>query len=441
MKSQHPPGCAVTVIQDGRDRSHSESPKSVSEDSEHMAGWTVEYESGVGIVLEFIEPTDRTIGDDIPQMIECRLSTSTLFPHSDVHYLYRNKAMENEGRSSNESGRRLSEPPSRDMPSPRDSPRRYRAESPDVDDLVDLRLSLAGLQPGVSLSRQSSKRSSSHDDELLDELHSSDPYSSVIEKLRLQLGECLPAIDEEMISKAVIHAFSTDPKSGKTEPALDKFQIEVELLCEAQKWVHQHLQGRDERAQQDFLQECLNKVFLQIHLEQLSSCQRALRIIMSIAIILGLDIDGSVSVPHDTVILQGLPRITTRESLSQALKKYGSVNSIALSTKNLGFAYCRFREEASATRVVANRNSVAIGGSLVRATLLGESSVFYHHQNAPESPARKLAGADEEELEISPVCVSKNTGSSFVVGSSNTSRKSPKHHRRKSSFAAVPFLS
>jgi len=318
---------------------------------------------------------------------------------------------------------------------------RYRSESPDVDDLVGVRLSLAGLKPSADtdLSRQSSKHSSSAcDDELLDELHS-DPYSSVIERLRLQLGDCLPAVDEEMVSKAVIYAFSTDPPSRESEP-IDKYQVEVELLRETQQWAHQHRRGRDESAEQDFLQECLNKVFLHIHQHHLSSCKHALRIFTSIATILQLEIADSVDVPRDTLLLQGIPRFTKRESLRQFLERSGPIKAVAISKANPGFAYCRFREEASVNKVIASdHGSIAFGGSLIQAALIGEGSLFYY-QSSTESPANSLAdqtGEVEEELQISPVCVARHS----------SMQEQEKHFRRTSSVSLVssrpsplPFL-
>jgi transcriptional regulator of met regulon len=281
---------------------------------------------------------------------------------------------------------------------------RHRSNSADADNLVGRRLSLAGFQPAGVLSRQSSRPTSSNDDALLDELHS-DPYSLVIEKLRLQLRDCLPAIDEEMISKAVINAFSTYPSSDDAELYTDKLQIEVELLCEAHQWILQHLGATDEYAQQEFLQKCLDKVFLQIRRENLASSSRALRIILNVCTILGLEIDDSVHVPNDTVLLQGLPRTATRKALYESLSTFGPVNAFAISTEFSGFAFCRFDDEASAHRVVKDRNAIAFGGSLIGATMLGEITLFCE-------PRRKFGAA--KDIEIIPGCVSKHTARSSI---------------------------
>lgn len=388
----------------------------VGEDSEHMAGWTVGRESGVDAVLEFIElrknASTSSCSIDIPQVIECRFQP-TLF--KSIRSLSTTTGSCGRGgpgtmrerRSSAESGRRLHE--TRDMPSPRVITRRHRSHSADGDGLVGLRLALAGFQPaGGVLSRQSSRPTSSNDDALLDELHS-DPYSLVIEKLRLQLSDCLPAIDEEMISKAVINAFSTYPSSDDDELYTDKLQIEVELLCKAFQWIQIHSGASDESAQQEFLQQCLDKVFLQIRRQHLASSSRALRIILNVCSILGLEIDDSVHLPNDTVILQGLLGRATRKELYESLSAFGPINAIAISTEFPGFAFCRFDDEASAHRVVKNRNAIAFGGSLIGATMLGEISLF-RQPVSPESLQRRKCGATKDIFEIIPACMSKHTG-------------------------------
>ena len=400
-----------------------------------MAGWTVEYASGVGGALEFI---DMRRNVDIPQFIECRFQQHTYLESIKLASCSGPGTMRDR-RSTTELDRRQSEP--RDTLSPRVSHCRFRTNSADADELVGLRLSLAGLRsPGV-LSRQNRKLTSAHDDALLDELHS-DPYSSVMEKLRLKLGNYIPSIDEVMISKAVIHAFSTDPSSKHCD--IDKFQIEVELLCRAQQWACENLRAKDESAQQEFLQQCLDEIFLQIHREHLSSSNGSLRIVLNVCSILGLEIINAAYVRKDTVLLQGLPRTTTRQALHESLATFGPIDAIAISTENPGFAYCRFNDEASASQVVEDRSTTLFGGSPIRALLLGESS-FYSQPIIPESPSRTKFEASGE-IKISPICVWKQTDSSFTSSSHDIRRSTATAGRQDAefssdSYAPLPFLS
>jgi len=401
-----------------------------SEDSEHMAGWTVEHDNGVSLGWK---SGRHKIAKAVPKVIECRQQERSTSPLCTT---MNGKNADFDGLMDAHQEREEQEPSAtRDH----STPTRYRTASPNnIDDFIEVRLSLAGLQPGVNLSRQSSRQSSSHDDELLDELHS-DQYCSVIEKLRLQLGDCIPAVDEEMISKAVIHAFSSEPCSGKSEPEIDKYQVEVDLLWEAHQWAHQHSQGRDERAEQDFLQECLNKTFLQIHRERLSSSNRALRILVGVGTILGLEIEDSVYRPQDTVLLLGLPRGITRKSLHKRLSAFGTVRALAISSANSDFAYCRFREEASASRVIANRGSLGFRGTQPRVSMLDERSHrdLSSKTSVPDSPRSGCAGEDEDELQISPNCVSKHVGNK-----SYWKQEEPEETKASSSSwpFAFPFL-
>lgn len=311
-----------------------------------------------------------------------------------------------------------------------------RVDSPDADALVRVRLSLVGLQSvGGNVSRQSSARSSACDDELLDGLHS-DPYASVIEKLRLQLSDCLPGVDEEMISKAVIYAFSTNcSPTSKSEAGFDKYQMEVDLICEAHRWVLQYYRNRDERAEQEFFQECLNKIFLEIQNHHISSCSRALGILISVATILGIEIDDAFYVPQDTIILQGLPTDLTKNKLLERLSQYGVVRAVAIaSVDKSGFAYCRFQEEASANRVMVNQSFLAMDGIYPKVTMLSESfyrnftltKVIEHRQDCERGDFADIFGTVvNEDIAASPVSVAKEVGTSTKEKKSGYTWRTP----------------
>ena len=156
------------------------------------------------------------------------------------------------------------------------------------EDLSCFRLSLVGLQSTSSSCSNSSCRTSSCDEQR-DELHSN-RFSSVLEAARSQLVEALPQITEDMVSRAIIHAFASDKKNSRgrfcEHPFRDVYQEEVDQVWRAEKWLQKHRNETTKETVLSFLQECLNDVFLLIRNEDLVSPDQALRILLSVGAIL-----------------------------------------------------------------------------------------------------------------------------------------------------------
>jgi RNA recognition motif. (a.k.a. RRM, RBD, or RNP domain) len=290
-------------------------------------------------------------------------------------------------------------------------------------DLVGVRLSLVGLGLPSRASLSSSQSSKSSLDEQRDELHSS-LYSSVLETVRVQLIECVPQITEEMVSKAIINAFAdskmtrhtTDTDEYEQGGLKDKFQVEVDYLWKA---VHLRDSCRNKEQmlkQRSFLQDLLDDMFLQIRREVFTSPNQVLRAVLTFLSILQIESDD-VYLLRDTILLQGVGSTTTRRALRSKLSQFGEISALAIASRDPTFAYCRFRDEASALQAIQTQTSLtseSLDGkilllSLVQSyrggTVVASSALSKCHQAAPSQ--------QRESDQASPVCVSKHICSSI----------------------------
>jgi hypothetical protein len=240
---------------------------------------------------------------------------------------------------------------------------------------LEFRLSMAGLNSGL-------------DDAIVDELHS-DLYSPGIESLRHQITECLPQT-EEMVSKAIIHAFfcdndsqqSCDSSLSDATMALDPYQTEANAVWQAYEWVGLNVEYAPRPDAQElalsFMQKQIDDIFLHIRNDKLSS-DAASRILLSVGAVLGLKFANSI--PMDTIILDGLPLDTTSEDLHQILCTYGQLECTAV-VKDSGFALCRFFDEGATVRVIedAHKDCLVIAGATPSIIALTEDS----HEGLPE---------------------------------------------------------
>jgi hypothetical protein len=241
-------------------------------------------------------------------------------------------------------------------------------------------------------------------------------YSSVLETVRNRLVDCIPSITDEMISRAIIHAFADSNvdrrqqlysttndswgsynEDGDDSERIhddlyynDKYQIKVNLLWKAYEYAqdHRHSNQRDQRNNhqskaklEEFLQSILNDVFFKIRREDLTSSNDIVRMMISVMSILQIPIrttsssdDGGVTsihdVPNDTILLYGLPNHTTRNELQQQLSIFGEIQSVATATasgeKNQscnsreGFAYCCFVHEDSVRRIMDQQQTIVL---------------------------------------------------------------------------------
>lgn len=289
------------------------------------------------------------------------------------------------------------------------------------EDLVCFRLSLAGLHGTTSSSYSNSSCHTNSCDEQRDELHSH-RFSSVLEDARSQLVGALPQITEEMVSRAIIHAFASDRKGTRgrfcLHPFRDEYQEEVDQVWKAEKWIQENTQEElNEELVLLFLQECLNDIFLLIRNEDLVSADQALRIVLSVGAVLGLQ--SSCPLPKDTVVLKNLPKHSTRKALKQILTSCGAVQAVAIATENPKVAFCRFHDHDSARRAVANSNvTIVVGETVPQISMLHDIPRGFY-----KTVSRQASSIVPPE-HISPQCVSKHM-------SETASRKLDEKERRR----------
>jgi hypothetical protein len=272
-------------------------------------------------------------------------------------------------------------------------------------------------------------------EEQRDELHS-DLYSSVLESLRNQVADCLPQVTEGMISKAIIDGFAGassqsrpvghEGQPGDSTGSLeygdeliydDKYQLEVEHLHKAWEWgqkQHQKPGPLHDAFRLSTFQDFLRMIFAQIRDENLTSSNRAMRILVNVATVLGVEVDSSVYVPRSTVILSGL-QDATRNMIRERLAVYGDVKAAAACNRG-GFAFCRFRDEAAVERLLKERSLISIGGVKPTVVCLQDAPcakacpVPLRHPLPSEDPVKSPSTQPkpfEEDTIISPTCVSK----------------------------------
>lgn len=292
-----------------------------------------------------------------------------------------------------------------------------------ADDLVGLRLSLVGL--GLPAKASTSRQRRKTFDHQGDQLHS-ELYSSVLETVRVQLIERVPRITEDMISRAIINAFAhamvlprsgrDATKGGEAPKNSDLFQVKADHLGKAlvlAELIEHKTKDTHCKKIEEFLQEVLDDVFLQIRREELLSSKEVVGAVLAVVSILQLAVDEPFDLPQDTIILVGLPGSATRHGLGQCLSGFGVVNEVAISCRDHGFAYCRFDEEAAAQRAVAGQSSLTIEDAQPRLYMLREgrstdftdvrsgNNVLPVHVGKPSLPP--------DEKDTSPVCVSKHS--------------------------------
>lgn len=222
---------------------------------------------------------------------------------------------------------------------------------PPTNSSLTFRLSMAGLNLAASFGRF-------HD--IQDELHS-DLYSPVLESLRLQIINCLPQT-EEMVSRAIINAFFSDTQSQESSSlgssiVTDPYQVEADYVWEARAWLKSSGQLPDmEDLALQFLQKRIDDIILRIRNEELSSNEAA-RIVLSVAAVLGVAF--ATDIVHDTIMLDGLEKGTTKEELHLALSEYGEVEATSIARGSCAFGLCRFFHVYSTAQVMDAANTVS----------------------------------------------------------------------------------
>lgn len=120
--------------------------------------------------------------------------------------------------------------------------------------------------------------------DVFDEIHST-RFSSVLEETKSQLMDNLPILTEEMISCAIVHAFSDNiehpDRRGKS------LDVPRRCLKKAEAWVKDRQGSFDKEQAIQFLRGSLRRIFLCIRDNDLSA-QQAVQIVLHIAEMLGL---------------------------------------------------------------------------------------------------------------------------------------------------------
>jgi RNA recognition motif. (a.k.a. RRM, RBD, or RNP domain) len=195
-------------------------------------------------------------------------------------------------------------------------------------------------------------------DEINDELHS-DLYSNSLTSLRNQIVTCLPQT-EEMVSRAIIKAFFVDSQSidhsctFRSLEEMDCNRIEADYIFEARCWLRLNVNVAPrpdvEHLSLQFIQRCIDNIFLRIRNEELNSDEAA-RIVLSVAAVLGLKF--AVAIARDAIMLDGLASGTSEEDLRKYLSRFGEVDALSMSSRSPTFGFCRFVFEESTCQVMS----------------------------------------------------------------------------------------
>lgn len=323
----------------------------------------------------------------------------------------------------------------------------------------DFRLSMVGLK-----SANSSENNSSTDAaQVVDELRS-DLYSPMLETLRLRITEHLPQL-EDVVSKAIIHAFFVDNESSQyscsgasfspprhvpmqIQPDLQgssssgstfasgnvnnnisthprhrstTVQLEMDSIKAAHEFVTSLSQAADEGEDAecrsddnetsldrrlDFMQAQIDAVFCLVRNDDIVPSQAA-RILLRVACVLGLEFARPI--PTNTVLLTHLDGTATARDVSKALSTFGEVVVAAVAPGGYGLG--RFRDSTAALRVESDRESLLVKGQVPCVTVLSSSvaSAAAGQEQADVSALDETghSGADEDLRTASPPSVAR----------------------------------
>jgi hypothetical protein len=250
---------------------------------------------------------------------------------------------------------------------------------------------------------------SSKEDEIInDELHSH-LYSNALSSLRGQILAFLPQT-EEMVSRSIINAFFVDSSPVAYPASLDErnaHQVEADLILEAHRWARLNVDFAPRRDVDDlslhFFQKCMDRVFLLIRNEELSSSDEAARIVFSVASVLGLEF--AYPIAQDTMILHDLASGTTNEVLRKTLSSFGEIDASSISSVSRTFGFCRFFFEDHLSQCVAGikDGAVLINGRKPTVSILYSRTLdsFQHDKDAGCLKDHNNESSGGEEIPIS----------------------------------------
>jgi RNA recognition motif. (a.k.a. RRM, RBD, or RNP domain) len=222
---------------------------------------------------------------------------------------------------------------------------------------------------------------SSKEDEIInDELHSH-LYSNALSSLRNQIVTFLPQT-EEMVSRSIISAFFVDSSPAAYPDSLDErnaHQVEADLILEAHRWARLNIDFAPRRDVEDlslhFFQKCMDRIFLLIRNDELSTSDEAARTLFSVGAVLGLEF--AYPMARDTMILDDLAPETTDDDVREALSPFGEIDAVSVSSVASTFGFCRFFFEDHLCQCVAGieDGSVLINGRRPKVSILYSGSL------------------------------------------------------------------
>ena len=205
---------------------------------------------------------------------------------------------------------------------------------------LGFRLSMAGLKP--------SDQQGSYDD-LEDEL-TSEFFTNNLEPLRHMVKSMIPGT-EDMVSRAIINAFSEDRDSQTSFDSASSFDgasqksihVEAESILETREWAALNVNCAPRPDVEDqkrvFMQKQIDATFVHVRHERLSE-EAAVRLLSSVATI--LDVRLITPVTNDTLMITDLDKRVEVDDLIVTLCVYGEVKEAAvLSGRRFGkfFSY------------------------------------------------------------------------------------------------------
>jgi hypothetical protein len=200
--------------------------------------------------------------------------------------------------------------------------------------------------------RQSESSSSSRDEDTAEDALHSNLYSSSLDALRGEMSKSVPEL-EEMMSRAIIYAYSEDHDSLgsslandsfslQTDDELDPVQVEADALCESYEWMKWTLLHERVNDVIDlklhFMRKQVEKMVAHARHDRLSS-HGASRIMIAISAVLNLKLARRID--RDTVILVGMDPGMTSQRLHEALNRFGPITAVSTATDDYGFGKTR----------------------------------------------------------------------------------------------------
>lgn len=194
--------------------------------------------------------------------------------------------------------------------------------------------------------RHAESSGSDRDEDTEDPLHS-DLYSSSLVALRGEISNSVPEL-EEMLSRAIIYAYSEDHDSLgssiadsfsiQTGDELNPVQVEADALCEAyecMKWTTLNETENDVNdVKLEFMRGQVEKMVMHARHERLSPIVAA-KIMVSISAVLDLKLARKFHC--DTVILVGMDPGVTTQFLYDVLKPFGQIEAVCTASSENGF--------------------------------------------------------------------------------------------------------